>query len=420
MLWTDVLLRGGLLLTLAVGLLAPAPAAAETDRTRLREIEKAIEKRLATQRALSEKEKKLAIDTALLRARLVAAARRVRDQESAVGALETRIINLQKREADLRDTLDRRRTQHDRVVAALTRLARRPVETFLLTPAPEADLLRGAALLGAAVRRLEEEARALRAALDNLAGVRAQLHAQQLKLARVRDGLDRERSRLTDLLDQKRTLRSRTAADQRAKQKEAAALATKAADLRDLLRRLENQRRVRAARRRPPPPAAAPPKQEARPAAPAKSRTAVVLPRPRQGKPFSTARGALPRPAHGRIIARYGQPDGPGQTSKGIRIRTGAGARIISPHDGQVAFAGPFGGYGLLLIIDHGEGYHSLMAGAATLDVAVGQWLLAGEPVGTMGPSKGKRSVLYVELRHEGQPINPVPWMVSGKDKASG
>ncbi len=416
----EPLLRQGLLLALALAVLPMAPAVAETDRERLREIEQAIEKRRAAQRALSEKEKKLAIDTARLRARLVAAARRVRDQEGAVDTLENRIIDLQKREADLYDTLDTRRAQHDRVVAALARLARRPVETFLLTPAPEADRLRGAALLGAAVGGLEEEARALRTSLDSLAGVRTELDAQRLKLARVRDGLDEERSRLTDLLNQKRTLRSRTAADQRAMQKEAAALAAKAADLRDLLRRLETQRKARAAVRRPPPPAAAPPKPEAKPAAPAKPRTAAVLPRPQQGKPFSKARGALPRPAHGRVIARYGQPDGLGQTIKGIKIRTGAGARIVSPYDGQVAFAGPFRGYGLLLIIDHGEGYHSLMAGAAALDVAVGQWLLAGEPVGTMGPGKGKQRELYVELRHDGQPINPLPWMTAGKDKVSG
>jgi septal ring factor EnvC (AmiA/AmiB activator) len=393
-----------------------ASAHAEGDRERLREIEQAIEKRRQAQRALSAKDKKLAIDTARLRARLVAAARRVRDQEGAVDTLEARIIDLQRREADLHDALDTHRAQHDRVVAALVRLARRPVETFLLTPAPEIDRLRGATLLGAAVGSLEDQARTLRASLDSLAGVRTELDAQRLKLARVRDELDDERGRLTDLLNQKRQLRTRTAADQRALQKETTALAAKANDLRDLLRRLEARRKAQAALRAPPP-AAAPKRPDAKPESP---RTAAVLPPPKPGKPFSTARGALPLPARGRIVARYGESDGLGQTVKGIRIRTRTKARIVAAYDGQVAFAGPFRGYGLLLIIDHGEGYHSLMAGAAALDVVVGKWLLAGEPVGSMGPGKGKQRELYVELRHDGQPINPLPWMAAGKDKVSG
>ena len=85
-------------------------------------------------------------------------------------------------------------------------------------------------------------------------------------------------------------------------------------------------------------------------------------------------------------------------------------------------FAGPFRGYGELLIIDHGEGYHTLIAGVARIDGAVGQLLLAGEPVGVMGrplPLEEKPE-LYIELRHEGEPIDTLPWVAATETKVSG
>ena len=71
-----------------------------------------------------------------------------------------------------------------------------------------------------------------------------------------------------------------------------------------------------------------------------------------------------------------------------------------------MVFAGPFRGYGQILIIGHGDGYHSLLAGLDRIDSSVGQWLVAGEPVGTMPDGAGKPR-LYLELRHDNQPINP-------------
>ncbi|MEX2644376.1 MAG: peptidoglycan DD-metalloendopeptidase family protein [Acetobacterales bacterium] len=405
----------------------PVQAADDNDRDRLREIEREIETRRREQQQLSAKEKELALETARLRAQLVATARRIRDHEAAAETLEQRIIELQRRDAEVNDAIDTHRRQHDRVVGALMRLARRPVETFMLLPAPEKDRLHGAALLGAAVSTLEEEAKSLRKSLDSLAGVRTELDAQRRKLAAVRDDLDTERARVSDLLNRKRALRASTAEEQKSLEKEAAELAARADDLRDLLKRLEASRQAREAlpRHRPPAPASLP-RPAIKPEAPSTATASLAPPartpdaQPPETRPFTKARGALPMPVRGSVVARYGESDGLGQTFKGIRIRASQDAQVVSPYDGQVVFAGPFRGYGLLLIVNHGEGYHSLLAGADELNVEVGQWVLAGEPVGRMGqPAKG-RPELYVELRHEGQPVNPLPWMSAGKDKVSG
>jgi septal ring factor EnvC (AmiA/AmiB activator) len=79
------------------------------------------------------------------------------------------------------------------------------------------------------------------------------------------------------------------------------------------------------------------------------------------------------------------------------------------------------------LIIEHGGGYHTVLAGLDQVDAVVGQWLLAGEPVGVMGAGEGSgdaasaggRPKLYLELRRDGQPIDPVPWFGAADTKTA-
>ena len=88
-------------------------------------------------------------------------------------------------------------------------------------------------------------------------------------------------------------------------------------------------------------------------------------------------------------------------------------ARVVAPYDGQVVYAGQFRGYGQILIIEHGGRYHTLLAGLARIEAVVGQWFLAGEPVGVMGSPEDRNPELYLELRRIGQPINPLPWLAT-------
>jgi septal ring factor EnvC (AmiA/AmiB activator) len=124
-------------------------------------------------------------------------------------------------------------------------------------------------------------------------------------------------------------------------------------------------------------------------------------------------------PARGRILASFGQRL-EGSDFRGIAIATLPAAQVVAPREGAVVFAGPFKGYGQLLIIEHGEGYHVLLAGLSRLDAATGDEVLAGEPVGVMDPVSNGQPTLYVELRRNGQPINPIPWLAASKRKVSG
>ncbi len=155
-----------------------------------------------------------------------------------------------------------------------------------------------------------------------------------------------------------------------------------------------------------------------RPPALARSRQASRRPATtRRGLPM---RAALLPPVRGRIVGAFGQPDDAGQPNRGIAFETAEQAQVVAPFAGQVMFAGPFRSYGLVLIIDHGEGYHSVLLGLARIDATVGQGVAAGEPVGVADATGNGRPGIYLELRRAGQPIDPAGWLAAVNRGESG
>ncbi|MGI9332395.1 MAG: murein hydrolase activator EnvC family protein [Gammaproteobacteria bacterium] len=139
-----------------------------------------------------------------------------------------------------------------------------------------------------------------------------------------------------------------------------------------------------------------------------KARTA----RARAGGPFEARRGKLSWPTRGRIANHYGhRRNADGLKWSGVVIAAREGLEVHSIHDGQVVFADWLRGFGLLLIVDHGEGYMSLYGHARELLKAPGDSIAAGEPVATVGTSGGRTEPgLYFEIRYQGKPQNPARW----------
>jgi septal ring factor EnvC (AmiA/AmiB activator) len=135
-------------------------------------------------------------------------------------------------------------------------------------------------------------------------------------------------------------------------------------------------------------------------------------------------RGHLPLPVNGVKIREFGTPDSAGTTEKGLSIATRAGAQVTAPADAWVVYAGPFRSYGQLLILNTGGGYHVLLAGMERISVDLGQFVLTGEPVASMGNGSqiaailatgSSQPVLYVEFRKDGVPVDPGPWWATGE-----
>jgi len=113
----------------------------------------------------------------------------------------------------------------------------------------------------------------------------------------------------------------------------------------------------------------------------------------------------------GRLLNGFGAILENGLGSQGLFIDVRPGADVICLRDGKIVFSGIFRTYGQLLIIQHGQGYHSMLSGFTRTYGEIGDFIMAGEPVGLMGGAASKDSVLYVEVRRQGTPMNPIGWL---------
>lgn len=129
-------------------------------------------------------------------------------------------------------------------------------------------------------------------------------------------------------------------------------------------------------------------------------------------EPFASLRGRLTSPASGKILTGFGGRDASGRQLSGVLIGSPNGSEVRAIARGRVAFADWLKGYGMLLILDHGDGYMSLYGYNESLRKEVGDWVSAGETIATSGSSGGQKgAALYFELRLKGKPINPKTWL---------
>ncbi len=377
---------GFFLIVLALFVLSPEARSQQTQQ--LQGVEKALQQSRDESAALSADAAKLAKEVAALQNELVRRAAAAQSAEAALSRIEASLADLKARRAAKAAELAERRQALAASLAALLRLAATPPAAALVSASPE-DVARGSLLLSLVVPILQQRAQALEGELSALAALSSQIERRQATARDLAAALDLDRRQIAALLAEKSTLQRQTAAEVAASQARSAALAAEAKDLRQLLDKLA---------------AAKPP--EASPGL-----------KPGNIRAFPANPGGLVQPVAGRVQDLFGVPDSTGSTGKGIEIETRPDAAVVAPFDGQILFRGPFRSYGEILIIQHDGGYHSLLAGLARSDAAVGQWVLAGEPVGVMGQSKDGNPKLYMELRRDGRPIDPAPWLGKSDSK---
>lgn len=425
------------LVPVLVSLTAATAHAQDSDRqdtqieNRLQAIESSIDTDRAVTKKLQSREQHLADELSQIRGQMVATVNAARQHEATMTGLEQELASLAHDEEAKRAALQERRQDLGATLAALQRIALRPQAALLVTPADPNDIVRSGLLLRTTVPRIERRARDLRRQADALARIRARIAASRSDLKTAGEALSQERFRLTSLADRKASLLQQTRESREAALGRIEQMTREAQSLEELLAKLEVERierrrvaleRERLARERAEQlaratPTPRPDQQSPEPAPPPPSALSSAPP----GTPSITAaRGGLTTPASGRVIIAYDDNTDFGGKSHGVTYQTRPGSLVVAPWDGQVAFAGPFRSFGRILIIEHGEGYHSLLAGMGRIDAPVGQWVLAGEPVGITGGEEGtaaakadEKSRLYVELRRDGQPINPLPWLAA-------
>jgi septal ring factor EnvC (AmiA/AmiB activator) len=304
---------------------------------------------------------------------------------------------------------------------------------------------RSGTLLTPVLHELGGEAKALSEQLSDLKRVMTSIRTEGDKLRAETGRLNDARMRLAGLQESKRQTLAERQTELAQVRQAAAEISKSVSDLSDLISKLDKEvaaktglgsyeQEVAAAE----PPAEA--KAAGAPGSPDERGTSVVLApsservamlapgRIKPAMPFPDAKGLLPLPVQGKRVLTFGEKTQNGGQSKGVILETRHGAQVVSPSDGWIVYAGEFRSYGQLLIINAGGGYHILLAGLSQIDVQLGQFVLAGEPVGVMSTAaKGPQAktqenapILYIEFRKDQRPIDPDPWWSDASRKVQG
>jgi septal ring factor EnvC (AmiA/AmiB activator) len=404
----------------------PQTATASPDAIKQREQE--LEATRAQQKSAAEAQAKLKADIAAigqdrskLNAQLIDIAAEVRGVETRIGDAEARLRPLDGRESQIRSSLDSRRSEVVEVLAALQRAGRRTPPALLVRPEDALQSLRTAMLLGSVVPELRARAEKLAGDLTELVTLRKTIAAERDRLAVDRDKLGGDQIRLAALIDERQRKQSSIEKDMETEGVRAIALSRQVDSLQGLIARMEQDLKSAAK-------AAATASLQGAPAAPNGKPNLGALKDPARISPaiaFASAKGLFAMPVNGVKIRDFGGSDGAGGVEKGISLATRAGAQVTTPCDGWVVYAGPFRSYGQLLILNAGGGYHVLIAGMGRISVNIGQFVLTGEPVATMGTTTSQvasilatnasQPVLYIEFRKDGTPIDPGPWWAANE-----
>lgn len=337
-------------------------------------------------------------EAARARAARAAVASRIQSAEQDVAAAQTRIGLVEQLRARQRARLAEQQGSIVRLVAALQTMSRRPPALALIQRGSVDDLVHVRALLGSQIPLVRARTAGLRAEVAR--GVRlarqARLAAASLHAGEVR--LRDERTQLARL-EAQHLIRSQALTDSAMHETDRAmALGEDARDIVDLITKLDSQAALRDRLAALPGPLLRPmiPGLAQNPRTDGAARIATALP--------------YRLPVVGSLVTGLGELSEAGVKSRGLTLAAAPGAQVVAPAAGRVSYAGPFRGYGQIVIIDHGGGWTSLITSLASLTIGVGDTVDRGSP---LGRTAARRSNVTVELRRGGQPIDITP-LVSG------
>jgi len=409
-------------LALAIGLTVVAPSPAQSQR----EAEKKLQKLRGELKSIAQERRKLEDARGEAARKLREAdeqvgksSRSLNDTETALTREEAALAQLQQQRDEMRARLDGQRQQLTALVRASYQLGGDAPLKVLLSQDRVADANRALAYhryiqsdraqkiaaLSTELKALDEVEREIAARRAQLDATRNQQRAKVAALAKDR----KTNAALTADLDERYKDRS---AREKALGQDARSLETLLANLRAAAARAERARRAEARR------LAAQEAAEKKAAAASprnagdKAPTATRPPRPAVANAPALKVGGLGWPLSGNLLARFGGRMPDGRTSSGVLIGAPAGSTVTAVADGSVVFSEWMTGYGLILIIDHGNGYMSLYAHNESLLRDAGDRVKRGDALAKVGTSGGQGTpALYFELRRNGQPVDPSSWL---------
>ncbi len=346
----------------------------------------AAEQKTAAHKAAAAKAKARAAaaeaQAAVLAQRQVSAAAALRLLEDQTAQSASDYTALQGESAAAAQALRRDAAALAALLPVMQRLSTAPAASLLAVPESPADAVRGVIVLQGIASEIEAKAAAVKQQGALVAVLTSRTEAQETKLAAA--AAAQQQAELA-LNQQVASAQAAEMADAQTALRETAAAIVADRRTRDLQNVIDRLR-----------------------AAPAPTAPPVAPP---------TGKAPAGAPVAGQIVERFGDTTvaGPAQ---GVSYRAAPGASVVTPCAGAVKFADHFQSYGLVVIMDCGAGYYVVLSGMQHLDVAAGEQLAQRQPVGEMlgfdPRAPARQPVLYVELRHNGIPVDPAAWLAGG------
>ncbi len=351
-----------------------------------------IEEEKAQQAKLSKQAKDAEKEIAAGKTKIIDLSANIRKNEDAQRALEKNVQDLVAQEDELAQKLELDRGSMATTILGLERMRRVPPELLIVRPGAPLETAQTAMLLGNLLPALNQRAQKLSEDIEKLHQIQTKLADDRKALLTTKADLDKQNSELGKMMAAREKEFKNAHAAYRASASRAEQYAAEAQSLSELVARIEADNKRTAALAR-----------EERPAPAKPSKKAA------SGGKSLKGLGRAIWPVSGRTVAQFGDRDEMGGTIKGIKIDASAKSVVVTPLSGTVKYAGTFRNYGQLVIVEHHNGYHSLLAGLSRADVAIGQNLSGGEPLGYMPGSSSQNDplTLYYELRHDGEAIDP-------------
>ena len=333
------------------------------------------------------------------RADAIALGARIQESEARIAATQIRIARIERLRTRQRAALARKQEPVARLLAALQTMARRPSALALIQPGSLDDMIHTRLLLETTTPAIRRNSVVLKAEIEHGNRLRAQAD-QAMAALRIEQGRIAERRRALARLEQQHRLTSRALDNSAMLERERAqAMGEQARDITTLMQQMDEDALLSAR-------LASLPGPVPRPANPDQA-GAPPTEQPQQ----RTTHPSYRLPVIGRIVTGMGELSDAGVRARGLTFAPAPGALVIAPAGGQVRYAAPFRDYGNVIIIDHGNGWTTLLTGLDQISVRVGDSIGQGSPIGR---SPRDRPRIMVELRHQGRPVDIAPLAVRG------
>ncbi len=358
---------------LLVYLLASVELCAKTPtNSDLKQIEQQLQQEREKQKQTTQQSHKISAEIDEVKTKMIQSARSILAGQESLKKLQDEEDALNEKSETLTKNVQKTTAQSVQMATTLQNLALRPAELMILDKNDAVNAFRGKIILNTTIPIIRALNQQTLDELGQLVQNKDDLSLKQAELKRTVANLNKQKAQMDSLMQEKTALQKKYTQESATAVKNIKQLASKARDVKDLLAKLEKQKKQASS-----------------------------------NPSFTNSKGRLPLPVMGRVIERFDEVGKTGIHAKGITIQAYSGAMVVAPNKGVAMFSGPFKNYGQLLIIDNGNDYLTLLAGMEEINVSAGDTILKGEPLGRM---KYGSPNLYLELRKNGQPINPFIW----------